>query len=758
MAFVTYEIEKPGGGWVNVEIDDALPEEEKQRQIGEIQADLYYRFSNPVPSPPGQEGLPDIRDRIAREKRRQDRSLWETVTSPEFMEDVIEPWKEEPTRRMAGALGGMAAGMKGMTKFQHPLAVTLPWLGATGGEVAAEYLGDIAEGKSMKEALTDAEEVAKWSAGVNFGLPVASVGWQMTRRMMAARALGIPLNEVEDWLIRFGEYNIPVGIVDITKVSAIKAMESVLGRVPILSGPYRKHQARQREALLKKVPILKELNELVPTADAQILGINFKDAGINNSREMLIEYTRAYKAADRAARVLGNDAVPTDAMKAVAERLAKEGNLPYLINKTKVTLPADKLHHARVTDRYKVTPMKGAKPDEVQKFVAQWAKLPDRISIRHWRNIKQELTALHDQAAVKGYREKTLGQAWHGHQNAQNQLLAQLQDGVAVGKLAGMDANTARVLGKSIASRYAYANNLFGTAQNLWKTRGARPFKQVDKNFFKREFLLGGWKEPGAANADQLFKTAYKTDSAETLQQLRSIVGDENMVRGWQHYWDEALISARTPTKGGMLPEEGIIIDTDKLLKSIGFLPGGKVASPTVLKEMLKGTGTTPESLGRFVSVLSKFDQITSPAQMLSRSVALKGMPGITRALGVGAMAAGVGIGIFKAIAMAALLRGGGVAVTSPELLKNLTKLGEMALRSKGSFYGTFSAGDIPVRLAKEGIPAGAYMKLVEEISEQVIEVELRRMQERYNAMWESAEVPRLPEALLDRMGGIYLE
>lgn len=758
MAFVTYEIEKPGGGWVNVEIDDALPEEEKQRQIGEIQADLYYRFSNPVPSPPGQEGLPDIRDRIAREKRRQDRSLWETVTSPEFMEDVIEPWKEEPTRRMAGALGGMAAGMKGMTKFQHPLAVTLPWLGATGGEVAAEYLGDIAEGKSMKEALTDAEEVAKWSAGVNFGLPVASVGWQMTRRMMAARALGIPLNEVEDWLIRFGEYNIPVGIVDITKVSAIKAMESVLGRVPILSGPYRKHQARQREALLKKVPILKELNELVPTADAQILGINFKDAGINNSREMLIEYTRAYKAADRAARVLGNDAVPTDAMKAVAERLAKEGNLPYLINKTKVTLPADKLHHARVTDRYKVTPMKGAKPDEVQKFVAQWAKLPDRISIRHWRNIKQELTALHDQAAVKGYREKTLGQAWHGHQNAQNQLLAQLQDGVAVGKLAGMDANTARVLGKSIASRYAYANNLFGTAQNLWKTRGARPFKQVDKNFFKREFLLGGWKEPGAANADQLFKTAYKTDSAETLQQLRSIVGDENMVRGWQHYWDEALISARTPTKGGMLPEEGIIIDTDKLLKSIGFLPGGKVASPAVLKEMLKGTGTTPESLGRFVSVLSKFDQITSPAQMLSRSVALKGMPGITRALGVGAMAAGVGIGIFKAIAMAALLRGGGVAVTSPELLKNLTKLGEMALRSKGSFYGTFSAGDIPVRLAKEGIPAGAYMKLVEEISEQVIEVELRRMQERYNEMWESAEAPRLPEALLDRMGGIYLE
>ena len=172
MAFVTYEIEKPGGGWVNVEIDDALPEEEKKRQIGEIQADLYYRFSNPVPSPPGQEGLPDIRDRIAREKRRQDRSLWETVTSPEFMEDVIEPWKEEPTRRMAGALGGMAAGMKGMTKFQHPLAVTLPWLGATGGEVAAEYLGDIAEGKSMKEALTDAEEVAKWSAGVNFGLPV----------------------------------------------------------------------------------------------------------------------------------------------------------------------------------------------------------------------------------------------------------------------------------------------------------------------------------------------------------------------------------------------------------------------------------------------------------------------------------------------------------------------------------------------------------------------------------------------------------
>ena len=758
MAFVTYEIEKPGGGWVDLEIDDALPEEEKKRQIGEIQADLYNRFSNPVPSLPGQEGLPDIRDAIAREKRREDRSLWETVTSPEFMEDVIEPWKEEPTRRMAGALGGMAAGMKGMTKFQHPLAVTLPWLGATGGEVAAEYLGDIAEGKSMKEALTDAEEVAKWSAGVNFGLPVASVGWQMTRRMMAARALGIPLNEVEDWLIRFGEYNIPVGIVDITKVSAIKAMESVLGRVPILSGPYRKHQARQREALLKKVPILKELNELVPTADAQILGINFKDAGINNSREMLIEYTRAYKAADRAARVLGNDAVPTDAMKAVAERLAKEGNLPYLINKTKVTLPADKLHHARVTDRYKVTPMKGAKPDEVQKFVAQWAKLPDRISIRHWRNIKQELTALHDQAAVKGYREKTLGQAWHGHQNAQNQLLAQLQDGVAVGKLAGMDANTARVLGKSIASRYAYANNLFGTAQNLWKTRGARPFKQVDKNFFKREFLLGGWKEPGAANADQLFKTAYKTDSAETLQQLRSIVGDENMVRGWQHYWDEALISARTPTKGGMLPEEGIIIDTDKLLKSIGFLPGGKVASPTVLKEMLKGTGTTPESLGRFVSVLSKFDQITSPAQMLSRSVALKGMPGITRALGVGAMAAGVGIGIFKAIAMAALLRGGGVAVTSPELLKNLTKLGEMALRSKGSFYGTFSAGDIPVRLAKEGIPAGAYMKLVEEISEQVIEVELRRMQERYNAMWESAEVPRLPEALLDRMGGIYLE
>jgi len=126
--------------------------------------------------------------------------------------------------------------------------------------------------------------------------------------------------------------------------------------------------------------------------------------------------------------------------------------------------------------------------------------------------------------------------------------------------------------------------------------------------------------------------------------------------------------------------------------------------------------------------------------------------------LGVGAMAAGVGIGVFKAIATAALLRGGGTAVTSPELLKNLTKLGEMALKSKGSFYGTFSSGDIPVRLAKEGIPAGVYMKLVEEISEQVIEVELRHMKERYNAMWESAEVPRLPEALLDRMGGIYLE
>lgn len=786
MAFVKYQIEKPDGGWIDIEIDEALPAAEVERQIQAIQEDLYRRHINPVPAVPpalgfgdqpttGRESLEQIeRAQAEREfyERKQGRPyeiygkvpaaldpyarLITGQTTPESAREIIEPWTTEPIRRAAGAMAGLGVGMRQAQRLSpHPLAQVLPWAGATIGEVGAEYIGEIAEGKEMEEALRNAAHIGKWSAGINFSLPLFSVGWQMTRRYMAARALGVPLNEADEWLLKFGEAGMPASVVDITNVPLIKGMRTILGKVPILSGPYKRLQSQQREALVAQAPaLIRELNTMVPQADMAILGVNFADAAVNNSRQMLVEYVRAYKAADHAARVLGNNAVPTDAMKAYAMALAKEGNLPYLINRVKKTLPADDLHHSRVVDDYQITPMKGAKADAVQRFVAQWARLPERISLKHWRNIKEELVALQEAAATKGYRKKTLGGASHAHSNSHAQLIAELSDGVPVGKLAGMGEDAARVHGQRISNMYGYANRLFATAQNLWKTEGARPFKRIDKDFFSKQYLLGRWQGEQKLNPDKLFTVAYKTDSVQTLQQLRRLVGDENMARAWQVHWDNAILAAKQPTKGGLLPQEGIVINTEQLLQSVGLMPGGKVTSPAVLKEMLKGTGTTAREVENFVQVISKFGEIVSPAQMLGRSVALKGLPGITRMLGVGAMAAGVGVGVFKAVLMAGLLRAGGSAITNPQFLRNITKLGEMTLKSRpvtqpgtwggpttafetrGNIYGTFSQRDISVLLNKEGIPAGTFMKLAEELLEQSTEIFIRKMRDDLNQRW----------------------
>ena len=52
MAFVKYQIEKPDGGWIDIEIDEALPAAEVERQIQAIQEDLHRRHINPVPAVP----------------------------------------------------------------------------------------------------------------------------------------------------------------------------------------------------------------------------------------------------------------------------------------------------------------------------------------------------------------------------------------------------------------------------------------------------------------------------------------------------------------------------------------------------------------------------------------------------------------------------------------------------------------------------------------------------------------------------------
>ena len=59
MAFVKYQIEKPDGGWIDIEIDEALPAAEVERQIQAIQEDLHRRHINPVPAVPPALGFGD---------------------------------------------------------------------------------------------------------------------------------------------------------------------------------------------------------------------------------------------------------------------------------------------------------------------------------------------------------------------------------------------------------------------------------------------------------------------------------------------------------------------------------------------------------------------------------------------------------------------------------------------------------------------------------------------------------------------------
>lgn len=441
---------------------------------------------------------------------------------------------------------------------------------------------------------------------------IARIGSRGERVASQAQSLGVGL-----------------GVEDVTERTSIRGFRKVLGRFPIIGGPFKTADLRKARQIGEALD--SKLIRLGPSVTEAELGTNLKSAAGRKFKFLKGEISNLYDEAFDAARQSGAT-IPLDNTKAAAEELVSEATM---------RRPMIRLDDGRLV----------AMPKPVRSKMLEFAKnlnrLEDHVTVDQYDELTKDLADLMDLSRKQGLPFKR---------------------GFEIKK--ALEADLKEITDASVAGSLRQADRRWGALMRLADRPTGQRFRRVEKNIFGP-----GFEDPGTAEADQLFGLVFNSKSPRAISDLRHLVGDRTFQVALRRHIENAVDASSVASK------DGIFLNVKTLRNMLGLGKTQK-SQRAALSVALRGTGVSIDEIDALVDVVDAASRngVIDVSQFIARRATLGGFRAVTRALlpGAsftgGAAAAATGhVGVASGIATVYGLRKLGQVITSPRLLRSLT-------------------------------------------------------------------------------------
>lgn len=541
-----------------------------------------------------------------------------SFTNPKTIEDALI---------MSGAtLGGVAGSPLGFGGMAG---------GAALGAMMGKELDNAIEG--IEPNVDTLKSTLKEGVMELAGLKVADVFTGKLMDVGMAKVLGVSDKASEFLSDKALRQRIDLGITDVGNQIA-KGSKTVLGVFPFLASPFRKATLTQQDQVLKGIDT--KLNNIAPNTVMSKLGIDMTKAAENSFKEFKTVASSLYKTADDLADSLPDkDIVPTIHIKKVLKELKEAKPSIQTTDGKTVKRPTD---------------------GELDEYLSGLEEAGENISVRQLRGIQEDLGVFFDKAKIQGFDTVKLARL----KEATDQSMFALD-------LSRVPSEQAVQIRKA----YSNANTFFADNMKRFETSTAKKFGRVDRNIFKS----GAFKS-GSLNEDEIVQSVFNSKSAQAIKDLRSIVGDDQVMQASRIHFKKVFDSAKSVDK-----DSGNIVFNPAVIKEkLGMIDD---EGTDAVAEMLKGTNQTAQDLREFLDVAEQVGKIVMPATFVKRRFVLGGVNSALRTFTLGAIGAGgtavAPPSLFLSVPAIYLLRRGGKFLTDPNALKNLTKIMDDTLPDK---------------------------------------------------------------------------
>jgi len=522
---------------------------------------------------------------------------------------------------VVGSVGGPIGSLVG--------GVTGGILGGLAGGQIYDITQSLATGetKTVPEQFKQLGKDVKEEVAYNLaGASVPAVGGSIIRTLGAG---GVAARKAYETGVKS---NIPQSISTVSKNALVEGYTKTLGVFPFTGGPIRKEAIKRTSVInAKKEDILNAFGQNVHLGE---LGIDMTQAARSSYLSFKDTSSSLYK-----------DFIET----------TKELNDPKIFKLTNTQNAVEAIEIELKRSPVKKSP----RSDAVFDFLKQIKEIPGNIDPLQYRSLQEDIGYLFKTAGKEGKDTTRLTKVKKALEKDFNMPVINPK---AENIISGIEENT---IVQSVLESHALANSFYAEGMAKFNSPMARKFKQVDKNIFGP-----GAEIAGTINADELTRKVLKIGSPQSIQQLRTLVGDKQFAQVRTAFVNDAFEDATIRTK------TDLNFNVDKLSKSLGFT-GKKIENVEGLEELLKGTSVSVENFADFLSNAARHTNTYVPnsATFLQRRILLG-----SGALGGAAIAAGVTAGSIAAAPITAvgiLMAGrmGSKLLANPKNLKTANTL-----------------------------------------------------------------------------------
>ena len=497
---------------------------------------------------------------------------------------------------VVGSVGGPIGSLVG--------GVTGGILGGLAGGQIYDITQSLATGetKTVPEQFKQLGKDVKEEVAYNLaGASVPAVGGSIIRTLGAG---GVAARKAYETGVKS---NIPQSISTVSKNALVEGYTKTLGVFPFTGGPIRKEAIKRTSVInAKKEDILNAFGQNVHLGE---LGIDMTQAARSSYLSFKDTSSSLYK-----------DFIET----------TKELNDPKIFKLTNTQNAVEAIEIELKRSPVKKSP----RSDAVFDFLKQIKEIPGNIDPLQYRSLQEDIGYLFKTAGKEGKDTTRLTKVKKALEKDFNMPVINPK---AENIISGIEENT---IVQSVLESHALANSFYAEGMAKFNSPMARKFKQVDKNIFGP-----GAEIAGTINADELTRKVLKIGSPQSIQQLRTLVGDKQFAQVRTAFVNDAFEDATIRTK------TDLNFNVDKLSKSLGFT-GKKIENVEGLEELLKGTSVSVENFADFLSNAARHTNTYVPnsATFLQRRILLG-----SGALGGAAIAAGVTAGSIAAAPITAV-------------------------------------------------------------------------------------------------------
>lgn len=530
---------------------------------------------------------------------------------------------------------GIAAGAIAGAELSLPLAATFPVAGpiiigggAVLGAMTSNAFFNAIDGvpieQSVPEILETGESEMYWGG---FGLALKPATKLLGKTI--GNMIGVGGEEAKQLAKTSEQLGLKIGAsTAATDGTIAKGAPKVLGIFPFAGGPLRKAYKASDKAISDKLTTY--LDEVAPNNLLNDAGVDTFAAAqkisIKNYKLSSENYERFFALADE----MGNpEVVPTHYIKDAIRSVRSTTNRPIL-------------ESGEVMKRPKLD-------TQLEDWVDELTQLPENISPAGLRELQKDVSRFYKKLTKEGIDVKQLG-------SIKKSLEASLTN---LDLTPLMNTEMDKHLAGSLKHSLDYANKFHSGIMTLYSKPAARVFKSVDKNVFNHDVFKAGNIE-----ADELLDNIIKNRSPQSLNNLREIVGDEQMKVVARGYLNKAFKGASTIKR--VDGHETPFFDFKKFGDNIGL---GDQRGEDILRSYLKGTGVNIQQLKDLVRVGRQHQsfEVPSASTFLKRRMAIGGLGAVTSMLGKATT------GTLQVGGFIFLTRGMSKVLGSPKALKWLT-------------------------------------------------------------------------------------